>query len=62
MPEVTDLAKSISATLRERGFKFVGPIMMYALMQQVGMVNDHTVDCLRHAELCAMQATMTWPC
>ena len=34
-----------------RGFRFVGPTICYALMQATGMVNDHTVDCFRHRRL-----------
>jgi DNA-3-methyladenine glycosylase I len=37
--------------LKERGFKFLGPTVVYAHMQAVGMVNDHTVACFRHREL-----------
>ncbi len=41
----------MSKDLQKRGFKFVGRTICYAYMQAVGMVNDHTVDCFRHAEL-----------
>jgi DNA-3-methyladenine glycosylase I len=41
----------MSADLKKRGLSFVGPTMCYSFMQAVGMVNDHTVDCFRHAEL-----------
>ncbi|MDC4215965.1 MAG: DNA-3-methyladenine glycosylase I, partial [Candidatus Nitrosopumilus limneticus] len=37
--------------LKKRGFTFVGPIICYALMQAVGMVNDHTIDCFRFSKL-----------
>jgi DNA-3-methyladenine glycosylase I len=40
---------ALSKDLRKRGFKFVGSTIMYAYMQSVGMVNDHSVDCFRHA-------------
>jgi hypothetical protein len=40
-------------TRPRRGFRFVGPTICYAYMQAVGMVNDHTVDCFRHAALAA---------
>ena len=43
----------MSKALRQLGFGFVGPTVCYAFMQAVGMVNDHTVDCFRHAELAA---------
>ncbi|MEY4719961.1 MAG: hypothetical protein RL563_2579 [Pseudomonadota bacterium] len=42
---------AMSKALKQAGFKFVGATICYAYMQAVGMVNDHTVDCFRHAEL-----------
>ncbi len=42
---VTPLAEKISKDLKKRGFKFLGPTVMYAHMQATGMVNDHFVDC-----------------
>jgi DNA-3-methyladenine glycosylase I len=51
LPAKTDLSTALSKELKRRGFRFVGPTTMYALMQAMGMVNDHTVDCFRHAEL-----------
>ncbi len=39
------IAKTLSKDLKSRGFKFVGPTIVYAFMQAVGMVNDHLVDC-----------------
>jgi DNA-3-methyladenine glycosylase I len=47
VPAKTDLSEQISKDLRKRGFKFVGPTIVYAWMQAVGMVNDHSVDCFR---------------
>lgn len=44
-------SQALSRDLRKRGFSFVGPTICYALMQAVGLVNDHTSDCFRHAEL-----------
>jgi DNA-3-methyladenine glycosylase I len=44
-------AEAMSKALLKRGFKFVGPTICYALMQAVGMVNDHCVDCPRWREL-----------
>ncbi len=41
----------MSKELRLRGFRFVGSTICYAFMQAVGMVNDHPVDCFRHAEI-----------
>ena len=51
IPSETELAAAISKDLKRRGFRFVGPTIMYAFMQAVGMVNDHLVACPRHAEL-----------
>lgn len=51
IPAKTELSEKISKDLKKRGFKFVGPTIIYAFMQAVGMVNDHTVDCFRYNEL-----------
>jgi DNA-3-methyladenine glycosylase I len=51
VPATTPLAATISADLRKRGFRFVGPTIVYAFMQATGMVNDHLVTCYRHAEV-----------
>lgn len=51
VPVETELSKEIAKDLKKRGFKFVGSTIMYAFMQAVGMVNDHTVNCFRHQEL-----------
>jgi len=51
IPAVTKEAEAMSKGLRGEGFKFVGPTICYAFMQAVGMVNDHLVECERHAEL-----------
>jgi DNA-3-methyladenine glycosylase I len=53
VPAETALSQKISKELAARGFKFVGPTIVYAFMQAVGVVNDHTIDCFRHAELAA---------
>ena len=49
IPAQTELSLAISKDLRARGFKFCGPTIVYAFMQATGMVNDHLVDCPRHA-------------
>jgi DNA-3-methyladenine glycosylase I len=49
VPAETELSRKISKDLAGRGFKFVGPTIVYAFMQAVGMVNDHLVTCHRHA-------------
>jgi len=47
IPVTTKESDAMSASLKKRGFKFVGSTICYAFMQAVGMVNDHTVDCFR---------------
>jgi DNA-3-methyladenine glycosylase I len=47
-PATTALSDRISKDLARRGFKFVGPTIVYAYMQGIGMVDDHDVDCFRH--------------
>lgn len=49
VPAETELSRKMSKELAARGFKFVGPTIVYAFMQAVGMVNDHLVKCHRHA-------------
>ena len=51
MPANTPLSDKISEDLKSRGFKFVGETIVYAHMQAMGMVNDHTTDCFRHKEV-----------
>jgi DNA-3-methyladenine glycosylase I len=51
LPAETEESRAMSRDLKRRGFRFVGPTICYALMQSAGLVNDHTVDCFRHAEL-----------
>lgn len=51
VPAKTSLSELMSKDLKKRGFNFVGPTICYALMQAIGMVNDHTTDCFRHKEL-----------
>jgi len=51
VPAKTDLAEKLSKDLKKRGFTFVGPTIVYAMMQATGMVNDHTTDCFRHEEV-----------
>jgi DNA-3-methyladenine glycosylase I len=54
LPAETPLSREISAALKARGFRFVGPVIVYAYMQAVGMVNDHLVSCHRHASVLEM--------
>lgn len=51
VPAETAESRALSQDLQRRGFTFVGPTIIYAYMQAVGMVNDHLVRCFRHAEL-----------
>ena len=51
LPENTPLSDKISADLKNRGFKFVGSTIVYAYMQAMGIVNDHTIDCFRYNEI-----------
>ncbi|MGB8140533.1 MAG: DNA-3-methyladenine glycosylase I, partial [Pseudolabrys sp.] len=51
VPAETPLSQKMSKELIGRGFKFVGPTIVYAFMQAVGMVNDHLVTCHRYAAL-----------
>ena len=48
VPAETDTSRELSAALRTRGFRFVGPTICYAFMQSAGLVDDHLVDCFRH--------------
>lgn len=54
VPAATELSKTISKDLKKRGFRFVGPTIVYAFMQAVGMVNDHLEGCYRHKECAAL--------
>jgi len=51
IPAKTPLAETLSKDLKKRGFRFVGPTIIYAHMQATGMVNDHLVDCFRYPEI-----------
>lgn len=50
IPAETEESRALSKDLKKRGFKFVGPTIIYAHMQAIGMVNDHTEDCFRFNE------------
>ena len=54
LPAESAESAALSKDLKLRGFRFVGPTTMYAFMQATGLVNDHTVDCFRHAEVAAL--------
>ena len=51
VPAETAESRAMSHDLKKRGFRFAGPTICYAFMQAVGMVNDHTADCYRHADI-----------
>jgi DNA-3-methyladenine glycosylase I len=51
VPARTPVSDKLSKDLKQRGFSFVGSTIIYAHMQAVGMVNDHVIDCFRHAPL-----------
>lgn len=55
LPAQTETSKALSKGLKKRGFRFVGPTTMYAMMQAIGMVNDHTTSCHRHAACAKMK-------
>ncbi|MDX2437753.1 MAG: DNA-3-methyladenine glycosylase I [Acidobacteriota bacterium] len=58
IPATTPLAETISKDLKKRGFRFVGPTIVYAHMQATGMVNDHLVGCFRHSEVSLLRGTL----
>ena len=51
LPAKTPVSEAFSKDLKRRGFSFVGPTIVYAHMQAVGMVNDHVVGCFRHKQV-----------
>jgi DNA-3-methyladenine glycosylase I len=54
VPAETALSREISKALKAEGFNFTGPVIVYAWMQAVGMVNDHVTTCFRHGEVRSM--------
>ncbi|MDX1461104.1 MAG: DNA-3-methyladenine glycosylase I [Xanthomonadales bacterium] len=60
IPAQTEASRALSKRLKSLGFRFVGPTTCYAYMQAAGLVNDHEVDCFRHAE-CAKAAAEFFP-
>ncbi|WP_420470692.1 DNA-3-methyladenine glycosylase I [Brevundimonas sp. FT23042] len=53
-PVKTPESEAMAKALKKRGFNFCGPVIVYAFMQAVGMVNDHQTPCFRHAQVRAM--------
>ena len=56
VPAKTAMSEGLSKELKTRGFNFVGPVIVYAFAQAVGMVNDHMTGCFRHAECAKLAA------
>ncbi len=54
IPAQTPVAADMAKALKAKGFKFTGPVIVYAFMQAVGMVNDHVTSCFRHGEVSRM--------
>lgn len=50
VPAKTEIAETLSKDLKKRGFKFLGPTIVYAHMQATGMTNDHTIDCFCYSK------------
>lgn len=61
IPPESPESKTISKALKKEGFRFVGPTTVYAFMQSSGFVNDHLVDCHRHAPCAALQRKFKAP-
>jgi DNA-3-methyladenine glycosylase I len=51
IPAETETSRLMSRDLKQRGFTFVGPVICYAFMQAVGLVDDHVIDCFRYNEI-----------
>ena len=51
LPPNTELSDRISKDMKKKGFKFIGSTIIYAFLQAIGVVNDHTIDCFRYNEL-----------
>jgi DNA-3-methyladenine glycosylase I len=51
VPAKTPMSEGLAKELKQRGFNFCGPVIVYAFAQAVGMVNDHVVDCHRYRTL-----------
>ena len=60
VPAATPISIAISKDLSARGFKFVGPTIVYAFMQAVGMVNDHLDACHRHRACAGLASGRPW--
>jgi DNA-3-methyladenine glycosylase I len=56
VPAETEMSQGLAKDLKQRGFNFCGPVIVYAFAQAVGMVNDHVIDCFRHEECAKLAA------
>ena len=56
IPAKTEMSERLAKELKSRGFKFCGPVIVYAFAQAIGMVNDHLIDCHRHAACAQLMA------
>jgi len=56
IPSESNVSRIISRDMKKRGMSFVGPTIIYAFMQAIGMVNDHEIDCWRRQELLALDS------
>jgi DNA-3-methyladenine glycosylase I len=54
VPAQTEMSEGLAKELKQRGFNFCGPVIVYAFAQAIGMVNDHVTGCFRHAECAAL--------
>ncbi len=61
VPARTGQSDLLSRALKREGFRFVGPTTLYAFMQSTGMINDHLLDCPRHAPCAALQRAFVVP-
>ena len=63
VPAATPMSEALSKELKQKGFNFCGPVIVYAFAQAIGMVNDHLTDCFRHHDCASMsgKAAKTLP-
>ena len=57
IPAQTEMSRRLAKDLKQRGFNFCGPVIVYAFAQAIGMVNDHVTACFRHAECARLGRT-----
>ena len=60
VPAETPLSRAMSKALKAAGFRFCGPVIVYAFAQATGLVNDHLMGCPQHAECAAEAAQLRW--